>query len=164
MSKVAATAIALLLFTTPTLAACGDEDSDGTAAARPSAMTPAPSPESEMPADLVGTWRTTLKLSELVDPPDDLTMKTSVGKLKFLGTGGIDNGPSMYFAREELGEGAQPVSISGEQITLETPTPCQIYSYAIDDERLTLTSIESGCPSTGVSSVLTAPPWRRTSG
>ena len=144
------------------IAACGDADSQDKSSARGSTGTPASALQSRIPELLEGTWQTTIDSSRLVDAPDDLTQERSVWKLKFLGTGGEDNGPSMFLSNEQVGEIAHSISLSGDEITLQSDTDCKRFRYVeIDMENVQLRSTEQdrGCPSTFISSVLQGQ-WR----
>ena len=129
------------------LAACGSADSPEKTSAW----------QSRIPEALEGTWQTTIDSSRVVDAPDDLTERYSVWKLKFLGTGGEDNGPSMFLSNEQVGEIAHSVALSGGAITLQSDTDCKRFDYVeIDMENLLIRSTghDRGCPSTLISSVL----------
>jgi hypothetical protein len=139
------------------IAACGDADSQDKSSARGSTGTPASVSQSRIPELLEGTWQTTIDSTRLVDAPDDLTQGRSVWKLKFLGTGGVDNGPSMFLSNEQVGEIAHSVSLSGDKITLQSDTDCKRFvSVDIGMENVQFRSTEQdrGCPSTFISSVL----------
>ena len=72
-----------------------------------------------------------------MDAPDDLTQERSVWRLKFLGTGGEDNGPSMFLSNEQVGEIAHSISLSGDEITLQSETDCKRFRYVeIDIENV----------------------------
>jgi hypothetical protein len=144
------------------IAACGDADSQDKSSARGSTGTPASALQSRIPELLEGTWQTAIDSSRLVDAPDDLTQERSVWKLKFLGTGGEDNGPSLFLSNEQVGEIAHSVSLSGGAITLQSHTDCTRFVYVeIDTENVQFRSTEQdrGCPSTFISSVLQGQ-WR----
>lgn len=139
------------------LAACGDADSQDKRSARGSTGTPASAVQSRIPELLEGTWQTTIDSSHLVDAPEDLTRGPSVWKLKFLGTGGEDNGPSMFLSNEQVGDIVYSISLSGDAITLQSDTDCKRFLYVeIDVENVQFRSTEQdrGCPSTFISAVL----------
>ena len=158
-----ATAVALVAAAvTLALAACGDAGSQDKGSARGSAGTPASGSQSPIPEVLAGTWQTTIGSSRLVDAPADLTQEHSVWRLKFLGTGGEDNGPSLFLSNEQVGEIVHSISLSGDEIILQSDTDCKRFVYVeIGMEKLQIRSTEQaqGCPSTLVSSVLQRP-WR----
>ena len=144
------------------IAACGGADSLDKSSARGSTGTPASAPQSRIPEALEGTWQTTIDSSRVLDAPDRLTEPRSVWRLKFLGTGGVDNGPSMFLSNEQVGEIAHSVALSGDGITLQSDTNCKRFRYVeIDMEKVQIRSTEQdeGCPSTLISSVLQRP-WR----
>ena len=152
----------LVAAVTLALAACGDDHSQDKSSARTGTGTPASASQSRIPELLQGTWQTTIDSSRLVDAPDDLTQERSVWKLKFLGTGGEDNGPSMFLSNEQVGEIAQSISLSGYKITLQSDTDCKRFLYVeIDAENLQFRSTEQDrdCPSTFIGSVLQGQ-WR----
>ncbi len=143
-------------------AACGDADSQDKGTARgstgpPASGTPASGSQSGIPELLAGTWQATIDSARLVDAPADLTEERSVWRLKFLGTGGENNGPSLFLSNEQAGEIAHSISLSGDGITLQSDTGCKRFLYVeIDMENLQFRSTEQdrGCPSTFISSVL----------
>lgn len=164
MRKLGGTLATLLLVAAPALAGCGDEDKEATTATRAGAVTPAPAPQDQLPAELSGMWTATLKRTQAKDPPlHALKKQDLVFKLKFLGTGGVDNGPVLSVKTDDLElESVQPVAVSGSRITVDVPE-CQ-FAYAVKAEQLTWTAIGDDCPNDGLSAVLTAGPWQRTSG
>jgi hypothetical protein len=138
------------------LAACGSADSPEKTSAS----------QSQIPEALEGTWQTTIDSSRVVDAPHDLTEPSTVWRLKFLGTGGKDNGPAIFLSNEQVGDVAHPISLSGDEITLQSGTDCTRFDYVeIDLENLLIRSTEQdrGCPSTFISSVLQRP-WRLVEG
>lgn len=134
------------------LAACGGAGPQDKGSPRDSTGTPASASQSRIPERLAGTWQATIE--------------SSVWRLKFLATGGEDNGPSMFLSNEQAGEIAQSISLSGDEITLRSDTDCKRFVYAeIDMEKVQFRSTERdrGCPSTLISSVLQRP-WRLVEG
>lgn len=118
-------------------------------------------PASEVPEQLAGAWETTLKTAELEDPPDDITAESSHWKLEIRPTGGIDNGPSMRFNNDEVGEVVIAITaVDGDRITIEAEA-CHVYTYAIERDRLTLRSDQPACGKEARKSVLVTRPWRR---
>jgi hypothetical protein len=139
------------------LAGCGGADSQDKGSARERTGTLAPGSQSGIPELLTGTWQTTIESSRLVDAPDNLTDDRSVWRLKFLGTGGEDNGPSMFVSNEQVGEIVHSVSLSDDGFTLQSDTDCRRFDYVeIDAENLQFRSTDKdpGCPSTLISSLL----------
>lgn len=121
---------------------------------------PASASQSPIPEALEGTWQATIETARLVDAPRDLVEPRSVWRLRFLGTGGEDNGPTLFLSNEQVGEIVHPVALSGEEITVQSDTDCtRFVSVAIGVERIQIRSAERdrGCPSTLVSSVLQRP-------
>ena len=164
MRKLGGTLATLLLVAAPALAGCGDEEREGTAATRAGAVTSARAPRSKVPVDLSGTWTATLKRTQRKDPPlHELKKKDLVFKLKFLGTGGVDNGPAMLVQNDDPAlVSVQPVTVSGDRITVDVPE-CE-FAYAVEAEQLTWTALGDNCPNDGLSAVLTAGPWQLTTG
>ena len=151
--KPAAVALALAL------AACGD---DGPMRAHAPGTTITTALGTTIPDELAGTWQTTIDRSRIVDPPDELTQDRAVWMLKFLGTGGEDNGPSMFVSSDEVGEFVHPISLSRGQITLLSDTACRRYTYrgiGMDRIQIAADRKDRGCPSTMISSILQRP-WR----
>lgn len=164
MRKLGGTLVTLLLVAAPALTGCGDDEKEGSAATRPAAATTTPAPGNPVPAELAGSWATRLKGTELADlAPAAVREKHLVFTMKFLETGGVDNGPSVFVETDDLDmEAESSVTVSGDRITLDDPA-CQ-FAYAVKAEQLNLTSIGNDCPHDGLSSVLTAGPWERATG
>jgi hypothetical protein len=149
------------------IAACGGADSQDKDSARASTGTPATGTlasgsQSGIPERLAGTWQATIDPSRLVDAPADLTQERSVWRLKFLGTGGENNGPSLFLSNAQAGEIAYSISLWGDEITVQSDTLCKRFVYVeLDMENVQIRSTEQddGCPSTLISSVLQRP-WR----
>jgi len=170
MRRIAGLAAAAV---TLAFAACGGADSQDKGSARgstgtpasgmPASGTPASGSQSGIPDLLAGTWQATIDSSRLVDAPADLTQARSVWRLKFLGTGGENNGPSLFLSNEQAGEIAHSISLWGDEITLQSAnTLCKRFAYVeLDMENVQIRSTEQGdgCPSTLISSVLQRP-WR----
>jgi hypothetical protein len=133
----AATAITILLAAAFT--ACGGEKRAATPAAPPSAI----------PEELTGIWET-----RILD--EDWT-------LKFLGTGGEDNGPSVFLSNDRRGELAGPISVSGHRLTLKFEPTCRRYRFEVGRGKLFLLpdADRGGCLSSTISSVLAARRWTR---
>ena len=146
---------------TVAIAACGD-----TGSPRGSAGTPASRSQDGIPDVLAGTWEATIQSSRLKHAPADLIQERSVWRLKVLGTGGEDNGPSLFLSNEEVGEIAHSISLSGDRITLQSDTDCKRFIYVeVGPEKIQIRSTEhdEGCPSTLISSVLQGT-WRLVEG
>lgn len=155
------TAAAILLAAA--LTACGGEKPAATSTATPSGA-------GSIPEDLRGVWEATIVDDQLAVPPDGLPAGPSVWTLKFLGTGGEDNGPSVFLSNDRAGELAGPISVSGRQITLESEPTCRKYRFehagnAAYPARHKLYLEPLGdlgrCPSTPMGSVLAAGGWTR---
>jgi hypothetical protein len=157
---LAAAAVALAL------AGCGDSDSHKKASARGDTGATASGSPSRVPEVLQGTWQATIESSRLVDAPTDLTQEHSIWTLKFLGTGGEGNGPSLVLSNDQVGEVVLPISISGDEITLQSDTDCKRFVHVelgLEKRMIRSTEQQKGCPSTLVSSVLQRP-WRLVEG
>lgn len=130
------------------LASCGGQDPAATPAA----------PSSSIPEELTGIWEARI-------PEDQLPVRTdgpaSVWTLKFLGTGGEHNGPSVFLFNDRAGEFAAPISAAGQKITLG----CQRYRFEVARDKLFLLpdAAAGGCPSTTIGTVLAPRGWTRTS-
>lgn len=154
----------LLLVAASALAGCGDDEKDGAAATPTTPVTPAPAPRNDVPTELAGTWRAMVKRTVVDDsPPKALRNKRLLFKLKFLGTGGVDNGPVLSVENDDpILRAAQSITaISGERITL---TDACRFAYSVKAGQLTWTSIGDRCPHDGLIAVLTAGPWQRATG
>jgi hypothetical protein len=133
-------AIAITLLLAAAFTACGGEKR-------------AAAPAGAIPEELTGIWETRAM--------DD------VWTLKFLGTGGDDNGPSVFLSSDRAGELVGPISVSARQITLEFEPTCKKYRFEVTKRvgRHKLYLLPDGdlggCPSTDVGSVLAARGWTR---
>ena len=88
------------------------------------------------------------------------TQEQSIWTLKFLDTGGEDNGPSLVLSNEEVGDVVLPISIAGDEITLQSDTRLHRFVHVElgeDKRMIRSTEQEKGCPSTLISSVLQRP-------
>ena len=152
------------------LAGCGDADSQKKAPARgdtgatasgsQSRVPEVSGSQSRVPEVLQGTWQTTIESSRLVDAPADLTQEHSIWTMKFLGPGGEDNGPSLFLSNEQVGEIVRPISLSGDEVTLQSDTDCKRFVHVelgLEKRMIRSTEQQKGCPSTLVSSVLQRP-------
>ena len=114
----------------------------------PTAASPTPGAPSRVPEFSTGTWQATID--------------SAVWKLKFLGTGGEDNGPSLFLSNDKAGEIVHSVSLSGRNITLLSDTDCRRFVFVeLDQEKLQIRSTEQNrdCRSTRLTSILQHP-WR----
>lgn len=164
MGKLGGTLVMVSLVAASALAGCGDDEKDGAAATPTTTVTPAPAPKNEVPAELAGTWTAMVKRTVVDDsPPRALRNKRLLFKLKFLGTGGVDNGPVLSVENDDpvLRTAQSITAISGDRITLTAE--CR-FTYAVKAEQLTWTSIGDRCPHDGLIAVLTAGPWQRATG
>jgi hypothetical protein len=157
MRKLRGTLLTLLVATS-VLAGCGDEEKER-------AVTATPAPKAKVPAELAGTWTATVKGTELGDlPPAALRKKELLFRIKFLETGGVDNGPVMFLQNDDLGLdfANHMTEVSADRIAFGD---CRL-EYAVEAERLTLTSTVDDCPGEDdeFRTVLTTGPWRRTTG
>ena len=147
------------LAVTLLLAACGEDNPTRTEASETSITRTS---GTGIPDELAGTWQTTIDRSRIMDAPEKLTQKRGTWMLKFLGTGGTDNGPSLFVSNDEVGEFVHPISLARGEIALRSDTACKSFSYrGIGTDRIQIVTKQSdrGCPSTMISSILQRP-WR----
>jgi hypothetical protein len=146
------------------LAACGGEDKA------------APAKASGPPAELLGTYRTTLAKGDL--PPDpDPVLSDGIGgwTLKIAATGGVDDAPAITLVNDTLesaaaGSGTLETSaftVAGDRLQLHDeecaasgPVESE-YAYKLSGGRLTFTTVKAGCADKVSETILVSHPWAK---
>jgi len=115
-----------------------------------------------IPEDLTGVWKASIRQDDLEAIPPGLPEKSSVWTLKFLGTGGRENGPSVFVANDGAGEFAAAVAVSGRKMTLGSHGKCWHYRIEVVFSKLYFEPEDrSRCPTEVIGSVLTSGDWTR---
>ena len=146
-------------------AGCGGDDSSEDAAATATAGPP---------AELLGTYTTTLKAADVpAKPPPELADQRR-WRLKITKDGGPDDGPALTILRPPSDAlESSKLSTSGDVLTLSdeecAPTDpagqytlvTSSYRWALDGDTLRLETVKSGCTDKVVQTILTAEPWKK---
>jgi hypothetical protein len=145
---------------------CGSGDDSET-----SSKAPAESAEQRAPDELVGTYTTTLKRSDLPpNPPDELTHGSMQWKLTIANSGGVDDGPVFGIANGQLGSLENPsFGVKGDLIQLhreecaagDKPFYENQYRYKLSGKTLSLTKVKNLCPDEVALTILTSEPWTK---
>jgi hypothetical protein len=123
------------------------------------------------PADLLGTYRMTLKASDIpASKPPEITDASPRWILIIADSGGVDNGPTFTLASENLGTlESSSFSVSGDSVLLHDeecgngkPVESE-YRYSLDGSTLTFTTVKNGCPDGVAEALLTSEPWQKQS-
>jgi hypothetical protein len=157
------TVVLIGVLATLMLGACGSDDDAGSGGAA--------SPK-RAPAQLLGTYTTTLKSADLpADAAEELTHSSLKWKLTIANTGGVSDGPAFAIANEENGSLEDPpFSVSGDVIELHHEE-CGAggdekfyenrYRYELSGKKLTFTKVRNLCPDNVVLTILTSGPWTK---
>ncbi len=132
--------------------------------------------EGPPPANLVGTYSTTLKPSDLpAHPPPELTGGSAEWTLKIADKGGANNGPVLVIANanDRFGtlEGST-LSVAGNKLFLHKEECANKagtsytfgesqYSWALNGKTLHLSDGKGYCPDKVALTILTAEPWTK---
>jgi hypothetical protein len=153
-------------------AGCGDDDSKDAAPAEAGPSTSAKTTPPTVPADLLGTYKTTLKPGDIPgNAGPELTQSSRRWKLTLTPSGGLDNGSALTLADARLGVLESSTFVAGDG-TIEMPhEECAAggtehffaskYRYALSGRKLTFTKITAGCPDKAAETILTSQPWKR---
>jgi hypothetical protein len=150
---------------------CGSDDDPQPSRepAKPAAQKPA---ASKAPSELLGTYTTTLKQSDLPpNPPPELTDGPPKWELTIANSGGLDDGPVFGIANAKLGSLEGPsFSVRGDRITLHREE-CAAggdarfyeneYRFKRAGKTLTLTDVKNSCPDKVALTILTSRPWTK---
>jgi hypothetical protein len=154
------------------LIGCGDGDDgdDRAAKSTTASATATAAPATALPAELTGTWKTRLPVSELPDPPNELNDASAEWTLTIAADGGVDDGPTFTLANDAVGPMFSPVpTASGGRITLEDASDeCRgrpmksTYAFVVEGEELTFQPPDlRDCEDVLTDAILSARPWRR---
>jgi hypothetical protein len=152
------------------LSACGGSNSS--APATTSEGEAETSSTGTVPPELLGTWTTTLKESDLpANAPPELTDAATEWELQIAETGGTDNGPVLSIVNPELGQLEGPtLQVQGNQLKLlqeecaatgETEFFDNAYSYEIQGNTLRITTVSNQCSDHVAETILTSEPWTK---
>ncbi len=146
---------------------CGSDDNS-----EKSSTAPAKRAERPPPAELLGTYTTKLKPSDLPpNPPPELVDGSPEWKLTISNSGGIDNGPVLGIASAKLGSLEAPsFSVIGDRVLLHREE-CAAggqprfyeneYRYKLSGKTLTFTKVKNSCPDEVALTILTSEPWTK---
>jgi hypothetical protein len=149
------------------LAGCGgDDDSDKSSTKSSTAA------EATVPAELLGTYETTLKKTDLpANPPGELTGSRD-WKLTIAKSGGVNGGPVFGIAGADGRSLEGPsFSVKGDHIILhkeecaaggDTRFYDNEYQYEQSGKRLEFTEVKNNCPDKVALTILTSEPWTKT--
>jgi hypothetical protein len=148
-------------------AGCGSDDDSKT-----SAKAPAKAPERAAPKELLGSYTTTLKRSDLPpNPAQELTAGSTKWKLTIANSGGVGNGPAFTIANADLGVlESSSFGVRGDRVLLHKEE-CAAggnerfyenqYSYGLPANTLTFTTVKNSCPDDVAQTILTSEPWTK---
>lgn len=128
--------------------------------------------EGPAPAELAGTYSTTLKPADL---PSKLPPELADGGLKWTleiaNSGGPADGPALTIASDTQGVLESPsLGVAGDRILLHDeecakPTGDALveseYSWSVDGNALTIDAVKNGCPDQIAETILTSEPWAK---
>lgn len=128
--------------------------------------------EEEIPAELVGTYTTTLERSDFPQPPPlELTDGGLRWRLTIATTGGPDDGPVLVIESERNGNlEATALEVDGNRLLLPNEECAASGSYvfydneyrwSLEDSTLTLTPVVNQCEDEVALTVLTSRPWTK---
>jgi hypothetical protein len=142
--------VALLVFA---MSGCGGSDS-----------------EKGVPADLVGTYTTTLQPADI---PADAAPELEAGdwELVIATSGAPDDGPALAINHPTKGNLEAPgLTVDGDTLKLEQEECAQKvgyvfydneYSWKLDGSTLTLTTVKNDCPDRVAETILTSNSWTK---
>jgi hypothetical protein len=148
-------ALATLLLVAPSLSGCGGGSGSGSGAP---------------PAELVGTYTTTLDASDLpANAPAELEAGT--WKLVIATSGAPDDGPSLAIDNPTKGNLEAPgLKVDGDHLTLVDEECGEAsgysfhdteYSWELSGSTLTLTGVKNECDNPTAETILTSRPWTK---
>jgi hypothetical protein len=125
-----------------------------------------------LPPALIGTWTTTLKPADIpANAPPELADAAGQWRLEIAETGGPDNGPVLSIVHPEFGQLEGPsLEVEGDQLKLlqeECAASGEIeffdnaYSYKLEADMLTITTVSNECADRVAETILTSRPWVR---
>jgi hypothetical protein len=125
-----------------------------------------------VPAELLGSYATTLRRADLPhNPPPELTDGSRTWKLTIAKSGSIGNGPALTIANDELGvlESSNFVAEQGTLVLRKEECAAggtehfsdNKYRYALASDRLRFSTISNSCADKVAETILTGRPWSR---
>jgi hypothetical protein len=126
--------------------------------------------EEGVPADLVGTYTTTLQPADI---PADAAPELEAGdwELVIATSGAPDDGPALAINHPTKGNLEAPgLTVDGDTLELEQEECAQKtgyvfydneYSWKLDGSTLTLTTVKNDCPDRVAETILTSNPWTK---
>jgi hypothetical protein len=148
-------------------AGCGSDDDSGGSGGETRK-----SSRQQIPEELLGSYETTLKRSDLPpSPPGELTGGSMSWELTIAKSGGVNNGPVFAIANADAGSLEGPAfSVNGDHIVLHREE-CAAggdehfydnkYSYKLTGKTLVLKKVKNLCPDKVALTVLTSEPWTK---
>ena len=152
------------------VAGCGGSESSGPATVTAGGPATETSGAAALPPELIGTWTTTLKAADIPsNAPPELADAAGQWKLEISETGGPENGPVLSIVHPEFGQLEGPsLEVEGDQLKL-LQEECaasgdieffdNIYSYELEGETLTITTVSNECADRVAETILTSRPW-----
>jgi hypothetical protein len=128
--------------------------------------------EEGVPAELVGTYTTTLQASDLPRPNQPEFVDGGLEwKMTIATSGGPDGGPVLALRSTEQGALEGPtLSVDGDRLLLKKEECAQEtgyvfydneYSWKLDGSTLTLTTVKNQCPDRVAETILASRPWAK---
>jgi len=148
---------------------CGGDDEKTSSPS--SAGTATPQAVAPPPAELLGTYTTTLKRSDVPDPaPPELDGQFR-WTLRITKDGGPDDKPALTIVKppdDVLESSAMAVTgdkleLTGEECaqTMGDSIVSSSYTWKAEGDRLRLTAVKHGCADKVAETILSAEPWKR---
>jgi hypothetical protein len=148
---------------------CGGDDEK--TSSPPSAGTATPQAVAPPPAELLGTYTTTLKRSDVPDPaPPELDGQYR-WTLRITKDGGPDDKPALTIVKppdDVLESSAMAVTgdkleLTGEECaqTMGDSIVSSSYTWKAEGDRLRLTAVKHGCADKVAETILSSEPWKR---
>ena len=151
-------------------AGCGGSDGGSTS---PTTTTPAKAKPAPPPAELVGTYTTTLRPSDLPSPVPPELEGSRRWIVKITKSGGIDDAPTLTITQPGKDDALESstLSVSGSTLKLSGQECAQptggdklvssAYRYTLDGDTLRLTTVKPGCPDKVAETILASRPLTR---
>jgi hypothetical protein len=157
---------ALAAIATVAIGCGGDDNSAGDSPAKRQSR------PATTPAELLGSYTTTLRRADLPNnPPPELTHGSMTWKLTIAKSGGIGNGPALTIANDELGVLESSNFLAQQGTLLLRKEECAAggtehlydnkYRYALAGDTLRLSTIANSCADKVAETILTGRPWSR---
>ena len=148
---------------------CGDDDSSNTVAdATPESASIKAAATPDLPPDVLGTWTTRLKKSDIKPSASEFNQAEPEWTLTIAVDGGVEGAPSFTLANAGIGTViSTPWEGSAEQVVISDPEACEgetefPFDYTVEGDELVLEkSVAPDCPHPAIVAVLTAKPWTK---